>query len=141
MDEKLFTKLAAIPILAIFLGVAILAGRIAYDWTPQLSQTVVGGLLTICAGSLSLIAVIIGLLVGIGLYKRISRDRAREMPEAPPASRTIEGYGYPVLPYREPYAPQLMDGRDKLGSWSSNGAASYDVWEDEPAWQEGGRRQ
>lgn len=146
MDQKngIFAQLAAIPILALFLGVAFLAARIAYDWTPELSQTVVGGVLTICAGAVALVGVIFGLLAGIALYKRL--NRSREQPEAVPPMRTISGY--PVLPYREPGAPQLTDGR-QAGSWSSNGPASYDVWEEEPAgwsqdrsrndWQEGGR--
>jgi len=71
MDDKLFTKLAAVPILALFLGVAILGARIALDWTEELSQIVVGGLLTICAGSIALIALVIGLLIGLGFYKNI----------------------------------------------------------------------
>jgi len=145
MDQKnsIFAQLAAIPILAVFIGVAILAVRIGMDWTPQTTQTVVGGFLTICAGSVALIGVIIGLLVGLALHKRISREQPQP---APPAIRTISGY--PIMPYREPGVPQLSDGRERLGSWSSNGPASYDVWEEpEPAewsqaraWQEGGRQ-
>jgi len=137
MDDKIFTKLAAIPILAIFLGVAILGARIALDWTEELSQIVIGGLLTICAGSVALIAIIIGLVVGIGFYKSLNRDRQQEQPPLP-AIRTLPG-GYPVMSYREPMAPQLTDGRDKLGSWSSNGLSSYDVWSDPEEWQEPAR--
>jgi hypothetical protein len=136
MDDKLFTKLAAVPILALFLGVAILGARIALDWTEELSQIVIGGLLTICAGSVALIAIIIGLVVGIGLYKSLNRDRQQEQPPLP-AIRTLGGY--PVMPYREPSHPQLTDGRDKLGSWSSNGLSSYDVWSDPEEWQEPAR--
>jgi len=137
MDDKIFTKLAAIPILAIFLGVAILGARIALDWTEELSQIVVGGLLTICAGSIALIALVIGLLIGLGFYKNIRSQQ--QQPEPPPPAIRMLG-GYPVMGYREPQAPQLTDGRDKLGSWSSNGLSTYDVWEEEPAgWQEGRR--
>jgi hypothetical protein len=134
MDNKgIFAQLAAIPILAIFLGVGVLAIRIALDWTQQTTQTLIGGLLVLCGAAIMPVSI----LLGLAIFKRLNRDR--EQPAPPPQAIRMLG-GYPVSPYSEPGSPMLTDGSEKLGSWSSNGPASYDVWEEEPAWREGGRR-
>lgn len=130
MDDRgssIWAKIMAIPIMALFLGVGILAWRIAEDWSPRQTDTLIGGGLAICGAGLAIFAIVMGSLAGMALYRKI-----RERPEQPPGD-----WRRPAIGYREP-APPMIEA-SKQGSWASNGLASYDVWEEEPqeAWSQG----
>lgn len=136
MDDRKgpISTLLAIPVLAIFLGVGILFARIALDWTPGNTQTVIGGGLAICGAGLAVFALVFGILAGIAVYKRLLLDRDSR-PPAP--GQQMERYQ--LQPYREP-APPMISAPGQQGSWLSNGPASYDIWQEEPeeaAWRAG----
>lgn len=116
--DSIWTKLAAVPILALLLGVSILAIRMAFDWTEETTQYVLGGLLTIMGAALGIFALAFGLLAGIAIYRRLQVDSQLQREEQ--ARR-----GYPLLP-----APPTVEGQP--GSWHSLGPGSYDIWEEEP---------
>lgn len=124
--SNLWAKIMAIPILAVFLGAAILMGRIALDWSPRQTDSLIGGGLAICGASLAIFALVTGLIVGIAFYRRLLLDREHH---GPPGYSSQPGTGSPFLPYREP-APPMIEA-SKQGSWASNGLASYDLWPEE----------
>lgn len=133
MKDGIFSKLAAVPILALFLAVAILMGRIGMDWTPSNTETVIGGLLAICGGGIALFGIILGGIVGVAIYARIRRSGQEEemgwrsLPPMVPPSRTLPGPGQ--SPYYAPLPPvqgDILD--DKQGFWRSSGPGSYDVY-------------
>lgn len=127
----LWSRILAVPVLALFLGVAILAGRMAYDWSPTLSEQVVGGVLTACGGGIALFGVAAGAIVGLAFYRRYThspgreddfyyRGRPRQIPGAWPSGAGNGSYYLPPPRMEEPpvvEAPQ--------GSWSSPGPAVY----------------
>lgn len=129
--SNLWAKIMAIPVLAVFLGVAILMARIAYDWSPRQTDSLIGGGLAICGASLAIFAMVTGLIVGIGFYRRLQLDRDQQ-----PGQWSQQR---PSLGYREP-APPMIEA-SKQGSWASNGLASYDLWpEEQPleqSWRDG----
>ena len=123
MRDSLLTKLAAVPILAIFLGAAILAGKVALAWTPEDTRLLLGSLIAICGASLAILSIVLGLFLGAAVYRRLAPgQKASEM--------ALERPAYPSLAYREPQPPLLTSG-DRPGRWLSNGPDSYDLWEDE----------
>lgn len=130
----IFARIMAIPMLALLLGAGILAGRIAMDWEPRQTDSLIGGGLAICGAGLAIFAVVTGLLVGMALYRRMLLDREQSRPAAPPPGYSIQP-GYPGLPYREPAPPMIEAGRQ--GSWASNGPASYDLWPEEQPLEQG----
>lgn len=133
--DGLWARILAVPVLALFLGAGLLFGRIAWDWTAENTQTVIGGGLAICGSSLAVFALIAGLLTGIGLYRKLL-DREQRAGAAPPA--------YPRRPwiedYREP-GPPLLTAPDKMGSWASSGPNSYDIWPEQEEILEGSWRE
>lgn len=137
MDDKrgssLWARIMAIPMLALFLGAAILAGKIGLDWEPRQTDSLIGGGLAICGGGLAIFAVITGLIVGMALYRRILLDREQSRSAPPPGYYSQPGY--PSLPYREP-APPMIEA-SKEGSWASNGLASYDIWQEQQPQEQG----
>jgi len=116
--DSIFTKLAAVPVLALLLGVAVLAIRMALDWTEETTQYVLGGLLTIMGAALGIFALAFGLLAGIAIYRRLQADSQIQREEQARGA-------YPLLS-----APPTVEGQP--GSWYSLGPGSYDVWEEEP---------
>lgn len=129
--SSLLNGLLAVPILILFLGAGILTARIAYDWTPETTEYVLGGLLTICGASLGIFALVFGLLAGVAIYRKLQTDAVESYRPAE-WSQARRWPGLPAPP------PQLGEGDDGQGSWYTQGPASYDVWEDEPGqgWQE-----
>jgi hypothetical protein len=123
MGDGIFSRLAAIPILALFIGVAILAAQVGMDWSPQNTDTLLGGLIAVCGAGLGLFGLVFGTFLGLAFYKRLERpsEPSRLGGRAP---RVIDSpYYAPLPPYQ---AGRQLE--DKSGSWSSKGPDSYDIY-------------
>lgn len=124
----LWSRILAVPILALFLAVAILAGRMALDWTPKLSEQVVGGALTACGGGIALFGVAAGGIVGLAFYRRMERGKEEQGPGPGPY---YPGQGRQLPGARSQYylPPPTVTGAPTVdapqGSWSSPGPAVY----------------
>jgi hypothetical protein len=69
MKQLLYT-IAAIPALALFGGVGVLAWRIGETWDSATTQSLVTGLTVICGGGALLFAILLACIVGIPLAIR-----------------------------------------------------------------------
>lgn len=121
-ESTALDTLTRIAGLALFIGVAVLAGAIALTWDESMTKTVVGGGIAICGGTAAVAALVIGLFVGMAAYRRMTADRT------PPPSYD-PGRSLPS-PYREETPPQLKNVEE--GEWRRPGPEAYDLalWED-----------
>ena len=123
----LWSRILAVPILALFLGVAIFAVRVAMDWTPTLSEQLVGGVLTACGGGIALFGVAAGAIVGLAFYRRYVSSHEQEQGPGSyyaPGARQLPRAGSPYyLPPPRMEGPPTVDAPQ--GSWSSPGPAVY----------------
>lgn len=69
MKQLLYT-IAAIPALALFGGIGILAWRIGETWDSTTTQSLVTGLTVVCGGGALLFAILLACIVGIPLAIR-----------------------------------------------------------------------
>lgn len=95
MDRSCLTTLAAIPVLVLFLGIGILAIRMAIDWTPDQTQLLLGGGITVCGAGVGVFAAVFGLLAGAAFYRRLHRDTQQDQPGWREVPRLP---GYPPYP-------------------------------------------
>ncbi len=117
MNEKgLFSQLAAIPILVLFLGVGALAVAAALTWTPELTASAMTAGAAICGGGVAVAAVIFGAFAGLAFYKRATQTTDHDAP--------INGQ-WRELPRPDDTPPALVDGH--AGSWETPGPAAYDL--------------
>lgn len=128
--KGLITGLVAAPVLALFVGVGVLAWRIGDTWDQRNTDSLVTALAATCAGGAIIVGLLLALIVGVPL-----------------ALRAYEGGGYArrawtaetqtqwrQLPVSRPPAwaeqpPMLTDNRQ--GAWQSTGATAYDLWDDD----------
>lgn len=68
--KKIITIIAAVPVLALFGGIGILAVRIGDTWNEATTQSLVTGLTVVCGGGALLFAVLLACIVGIPLAIR-----------------------------------------------------------------------
>jgi hypothetical protein len=123
MGDGIFARLAAIPILALFIGIAILAGRVAMDWNPQNTDTLIGGLIAVCGAGLGLFGVVFGALLGLAIYKRLQNPLEHSGRQGSRSPRMIDS------PYYAPLPPGRIDRQlEDKGTWSSRGPESYDIY-------------
>lgn len=140
-ESNALDALTRIAGLAVLVGVVVLAAAIAaamaLTWDASLTKTVVGGGIAVCGGSAVVVALVVGLFVGLGVYRRMT-DR----PPAPPAYDP--GRSLPS-PYREETPPQLKNVEE--GEWRRPDASAYDLalWgdrrqatfsRDAPSWED-----
>lgn len=121
-DKGIFSQLAALPILALFLGVGIMGIAAALTWDKQMTQSLLTAGAAICGGGLAIFAVIFGAFAGLAFYKRATTDTPntpRQPDTIPGQWRTLPGSSWDTMP------PALPD--PDAGSWISGGPASYDL--------------
>lgn len=68
--KKLITLIAAVPVLALFGGVGILALRIGETWTSAATESLVHGISVTCGSGALLFAVLLACIVGVPLAIR-----------------------------------------------------------------------
>ena len=69
--KNLAIAFAAIPALALFGGIGILAWRIGDTWTDATTQGLVTGLTVVCGGGTLVVCILLALIVGVPLVVRI----------------------------------------------------------------------
>lgn len=120
--------------LALLAGVGILAAAIGLTWQPEnTNQLVIAGA-AVCGGGFALLALTLGLFVGIGLYRRLTADLHGGAQRGPSLTlpAPADSPSLPALPgsyYREVLPPMLADPEG--GEWRTAGPGSYDLWEDD----------
>lgn len=68
--KKLLVLIAAVPVLALFGGVGVLAWRIAETWNAATTQGLVTGLTVVCGGGALVVGILLALIVGVPLAIR-----------------------------------------------------------------------
>lgn len=117
MNEKgLFSQLAAIPILALFLGIGALGIAAALTWDREMTQAALTAGAAICGGGVAVASILIGAFAGLALYKRATQTTDHDAP--------INGQ-WRELPRPDDAPPALADGN--AGSWETPGPAAYDL--------------
>ncbi len=117
MNEKgLFSQLAAIPILALFLGIGALGIAAALTWDREMTQAALTAGAAICGGGVAVASILIGAFAGLAFYRRATQPRDLDAP--------IPGQ-WRELPRADDTPPALMDGHG--GSWETPGPAAYDL--------------
>jgi hypothetical protein len=69
--KKLLALIIAMPALALFGGIGILAWRISDTWTDATTQGLVTGLTVVCGGGALVVCILLSLIVGIPLAVRV----------------------------------------------------------------------
>ncbi len=116
---------AALPVLALFGGVGLLAWRIGDSWDARATDTLISGLTASCAGGAVVLALLLGLIVGIPLLIRLqaSQPPPRGWGDAP-SYRALPGPGASWAS-----GPPMLPDKQQQGQWLSSGPASYDLIE------------
>jgi hypothetical protein len=68
--KKLLVLIAAVPVLALFGGIGVLAWRIAETWNAATTQGLVTGLTVVCGGGALVVGILLALIVGVPLAIR-----------------------------------------------------------------------
>jgi len=135
MSKTILTGLVAAPVLAMFLGVGVLAMRIGDTWDQRNTDALVTAVASICAGGSVVIGVLLALIVGVPLALRAYAGGGlarRAWPEPPAAQWRALPPGQQPTWAEQP--PMLTDKQQ--GQWLSQGE-QYDLWEEraEDRWQ------
>lgn len=135
--ENALSRLMTVAGLALFIGAGVLAFRISDTWTEVNTQAVINGVTMVCGGVGVLAALLLAVLVGIPLGRRIEERREdRRMVDRPvrvslPSAPAPRGWDAPP--------PMLTAKPDDTGTWQSGGPAAYNLWDEEPqAWGDAG---
>ena len=124
--KTVLTLVVIVPVLALFAGAGVLSWQVGQTWDARNTDSVIAGMIAVCASGALLMTMVLGLPIGIVMAVKI-RDRQREQ----------QGY-YPPMPPQQPgrlpqwaaQAPQIADRQE--GDWQRLPETNYDVWE-EPA--------
>ena len=126
MWKAILASAVLVPVLALFLGVGILADAIGRTWDARATDGLITGLVATCGGGAVVIGVLLALIVGVPLALRAYERggmASRAWPEQqylpPPMSRQAQWREQP---------PMLTDKQQ--GQWLSQGS-QYDLWEGE----------
>ncbi len=116
--KKILTLVAAVPVLALFGGIGILAYRMGETWDAATTQSLVTGLTVVCGGGALLFAMLLACLIGIPLAIRAygeGGDRRRMWDDGwrnnthAPLPRVDD---WPPLPTKRPLP--LMEGQWRI---------------------------
>lgn len=111
--KKLLVLILAIPALALFGGIGVLAYRISDTWTDATTQGLVTGLTVVCGGGALVVCVLLALIVGVPLAIRIFGE-AGISHRAWGGGRTAvlpAWDDFPALPLRQPRQSNLIEGQ------------------------------
>lgn len=124
--------------LALFGGVGLFAWQVGQTWNHSDTQTLIGGLIAACSGGFVVLALIVGLVVGVPLALRAysqgaeARRHWQEWDDPRPLSGPGPGRAAPWLEQPPQITQQPGEGR-----WLSAGPAQYDLIEAEQDVTEG----
>lgn len=130
--ETFLMALIAVPILALFGGLGVLAWQIGETWDQRNTDALVTAVASICAGGAVIVGALLALIVGVPLALR-AYDRGGTMRQPPQTEwRALP----PARPSWTEQPPMIADKQQ--GTWQS--AGSYDVWEDAEMAEKWGER-
>lgn len=124
--STVITALIAVPVLALFVGVGVLAMRIGDHWTEATTASLVTGLTTVCGGGFVVISLIVAIVVGIPFAIRMFGESGRAnstWATLPPPPRYASG-----LPAWQEARPPMLEAKPDGGQWLTQGPGSYDLW-------------
>lgn len=127
--KTLLAGLVAAPILALFVGIGVLAWRIGDTWDQRNTDALVTATASICAGGAIIVGMLLALIVGVPLALRAYENGGyarRAWPAETPAQwRQLPGSRPPTWAEQP---PMLTDKQG--GQWQSAGVGKYDLWDD-----------
>lgn len=116
--KKMIAVIVATPILALFLGIGVMALSIADTWDERNTDVMISNISVICGIGGLAFALVLASIVGIVLITRLSsRDRAPTWRES---GRTLK----PPVWLESP--PLLPDSTQSRGRLYSNGPSAYE---------------
>ena len=127
MWKAILASAVLVPVLALFLGVGILAVAIGNTWDARSTDVLITGLVATCGGGAVVIGVLLALIVGVPLALR-AYERGGTARQAWPEPRYLppaQQQGWQAGP------PMLTDKQQ--GQWLSQGNQQYDLWDGEQA--------
>lgn len=129
-SSTIVVGLVAVPVLALFLGVGVLAMQIGEHWTDATTASLVTGLTTVCGGGFVVLSLIVAIVVGIPFAIRMFGESGRANSTwatlPPPPPRYASG-----LPTWQEARPPMLEAKPDGGQWLTQGPGSYDLWEDQ----------
>jgi hypothetical protein len=134
--ERFLMLVLAIPILAVFGGIGVLAFQIGETWQSGDTRALISGATAACSGGFVVVALVLGLVVGVPLalraysagawsHRRWDDWQGMQQPSYPramPAPRH-------ALPWLQ--APPQVETKGQAGEWLSQGPQTYDLFDDE----------
>ena len=122
--QTIVAMLVAAPVLALFGGAGFLAYQIGENWDARSTDSLIAGLISVCAGGALVIGILLALIVGIPLALR-AYERGGSARQAWPDQQ------YRALPPARPaWAEQPPLIADKsAGTWETLGPGQYDLWD------------
>jgi hypothetical protein len=119
--------------LALFAGVGLFAWQVGQSWSHSDTQTLIGGMIAACSGGFVVLALIVGLVVGVPLalraYSQGAESRRRWDDWEGPGPRSLPGPAQSAPWLSSP--PQITQQPGE-GRWLSAGPAQYDLLEADP---------
>lgn len=131
--EKWVALVISVPLIALFGGVGVLAFQIGETWQTADTRALISGVTTACAGGFVVLALLLGLIVGVPLALRAysagawSQRRWDDWSQVSAPSR-------PALPAPRPTwleTPPQIALKESEGEWRTLGPATYDLFDEE----------
>jgi hypothetical protein len=138
--EKWVALVISVPLLAIFGGVGILAFQIGETWEAGDTRALISGFTTACAGGFVVLALVLGLVVGVPLALRAYSAGAWSQRRWDDWSQQVSPPARPALPAPRPTwmeTPPQVAAREAEGEWRTLGPAAYDLFDEGDAGREG----
>ena len=129
-SSTILIGLVAVPVLALFLGVGVLAMRIGDHWTEATTASLVTGLTTVCGGGFVVISLIVAIVVGIPFAIRMFGESGRANSTWAALPPTMPRYASGLPTWREA-GPPMLEAKPDGGQWLTQGPGAYDLWEDQ----------
>jgi len=125
--KKIFSLVVATPILALFVGIGVLAFRIGDSWDERNTDVFISNMTMICGiGGLAL-ALALAAFVGLVFYARWQRDKHWDEPPMwrPSPSRRLSASGPQQAPWLD-MPPALSDTQAPKGRLYTSGPGMYE---------------
>ena len=125
--KKIFSVVIAAPILALFVGIGVLALRIGDHWDERNTDVLISNLTMICGIGGLAISLALAAFVGLVFYARWQRDKHWDEPPGWRGSspKRLPYSGMPQPPWMD-MPPQLPDMQEPKGRLYTSGPSAYE---------------
>ncbi len=129
MWKAILATAVLVPVLALFLGVGILADAVGRHWDARSTDSLITGLTVSCGGGAIVVGLLLALIVGVPLALR-AYERGGMAQRAWPEPQYLP----PPMSRQQPWQeqPPLLTDKQQ-GQWLSQGSQQYDLWDGEQA--------